>query len=178
MKIKTLIIIFGLFLLITLGSGLVFFLTKEKNEPIVNERSKVVEKPIESASGQPVATTTSTKEKIIQSEKSEQAQIVSAPAEEKIKVVMLINGFKYEAAVKPGGSAYDLMNSLKMENKMNFSGKDYASLGFFVEEINGVKNNPAGANWLYYVNGQPAQVGISNYLIKNNDIIEWKYSPR
>ena len=152
------------------------FLAKEKGELVLNGQPSVVEKQAEPVSDQPTAVATSTnKEKIVQPEKIKQPEIVSAPAEEKIKVVMLINGVKYEAAVKPGGSVYDLMNLLKNENKINFSGKNYSSLGFFVEEINGLKNNPSGANWLYYINGQPAPVGVSNYIIKVNDIIEWKY---
>ena len=68
------------------------------------------------------------------------------------------------------------MTKLKSEGEVSFSGKEYSSMGFFVEEINGVKNdNLAGKYWIYYINGQSAQVGISNYIIKPNDLIEWKY---
>jgi len=181
MKTKNLVIIFILFLLITLASGLVVYLTKEKSGPIVSEQISVIEKQAESIPAEMVAVATSTEEKAVRPEKIGQPKIISAPAEEKINAVMLINGAKYEAAVKPGSSVYDLMNLLKMERKIDFSGKDYAGLGFFVEAINGVKNNPAGLpaqagkNWLYYVNGKPAPVGVSNYIIKANDIIEWKY---
>ena len=106
------------------------------------------------------------------------AKKVETPTEEKIKVAMIINGVKYDAAVKPDSSVYDLMNSLKQEGKISFSRKNYSGLGFFVEEINGVKNNPAGENWLYYVNGQPAPVGISNYKLKIDDTIEWQYEKK
>lgn len=175
MKTKNLVIIFILFLLITLASASAVFLTEDKSQPVIDEQTNLVEKQAESASAETVAVATSTKEKIVQPKKTEQQQNVSAPAEEKIKAVMLISGSKYATEVKPGNSVYEMMNLLKNENKINFSGKDYASLGFFVEEINGLKNNPAGKNWLYYVNGRPAQVGVSYYLIKANDIIEWKY---
>ncbi|MBI2459208.1 MAG: DUF4430 domain-containing protein [Parcubacteria group bacterium] len=182
MKTKYIAFIFSLFLIITLASGLTVFLTKERGQSVVNKQVSKTEQPVETA-----AATTSAEEKIIQpkkvielkkTEKTEPSKPVEVPAEEKIKAIMLINGFKYEAAVKPGSSVYDLMNELKIDNKINFSGRDYSGLGFFVEEINGVKNNPSGENWVYYINGQPAPVGISNYKLKNNDIIEWKYEEK
>ncbi|MDO8592723.1 MAG: DUF4430 domain-containing protein [bacterium] len=183
MKTKFFIIIFSLFLLIALAGAGVFFLTKEKNQPAANvERAELATSAptIIAASAKAVATApeknTTPLAPLIRGEKKiEQPPIVSAPAEEKIKMAIIINGINYETEIKVGSSAYDLMNNLRQENKISFSGKNYAELGFFAEEINGVKNNPSGENWLYYVNGQPAQVGISNYIIKNNDIIEWKY---
>lgn len=182
MKTKNLVIIFILFLLIAMGSGLAVYLTKEKNQPVVNERPSTIEKQAESLFNEPNKAAdiiaTSAKEKIIQPKKTGQPQIVSAPAEEKIKAVMIIGGVKYEVEIKADSSVYDFMNLLKAENKINFSGKNYSELGFFIEEINGLKNNPVGENWFYYVNGRPAQVGISNYLIKADDIIEWKYEKK
>ncbi|MFA6306491.1 MAG: DUF4430 domain-containing protein [Patescibacteria group bacterium] len=175
MRTKYLAIIFILFLLIALASGLVIFLTEEKGEPVVNEQAGAVEKRTEPAVTGPDEVAPTALEEVVKPEKTEAPKPVIAPTEEKIKVVMIISGVKYEAAVKLGGSVYDLMNILNQENKINFSGKNYSGLGFFMEEINGVKNNPAGANWLYYVNGQPAQTGVSNYELKNNDTIEWKY---
>ena len=173
MKTKYLVIIFILFLLITLASGLVVFLTQEKSE-----RPSMIEKQIEQVIDKPVETAPLAAKKTVEPEKAEAPTSVNRPVEEKIKAVMIISGIKYEAAIKPGSSAYEAMEVLKQENKINFSGKDYSGLGFFVEEVNGLKNNPAGENWLYYVNGSLAPVGASNYIIKANDIIEWKYSPR
>jgi len=173
MKTKNLAII--LFLLIVLVGGLAVFLSKEKNQPAASEQSGATEKQAESLDDEQAEAAPVASKQVVELEKAETPKPVSAPAEEKINAVMIISGLKHEAAVKPGGSAYDLMNLLKMENKINFSGKNYSGLGFFVEEINGLKNNPLGENWIYYVNGQPAQVGVSNYLIKNDDIIEWRY---
>ena len=97
---------------------------------------------------------------------------------EQVQAVMLIDGVEYRTAMKPASSVYDLMNTLKEQRKIDFKGYDYSGLGFFVEEINGVKNDPAGENWIYYVNGQPAPVGVSYYKFKNNDTIEWKYEKK
>jgi hypothetical protein len=94
---------------------------------------------------------------------------------EEISVSLIISGIKFDTAASAGSSVYDLMVKLREEKKIDFKGKDYSGLGFFVEEIDGVKNNQAGNNWFYYVNGQQAPVGVSSYKIKNNDVVEWKY---
>jgi hypothetical protein len=94
------------------------------------------------------------------------------------KVTMIISGASYETEAKTGSSVYDLMNTLREQKKIDFKSVDYSGLGFFVTEINGVKNDPSGKNWLYYVNGQPAQVGVTYYLVKANDVIEWKYEKK
>lgn len=70
------------------------------------------------------------------------------------------------------------MQIIRKDYPFTFSGKEYSGLGFFVEEINGVKNNTQeGRYWIYYINGKKAQVGISSYILKPNDIIMWKYEP-
>lgn len=193
MKTKNLAIIFILFLLIMSAGGLVIFLTKEKNQPVLSEQSGRIAEPAKPATDKPVQATAAelkiknkkiTKEPIKNSplnskpKETIQSEIAKGPAEEKIKAVMIINDNKYEAEIKAGSSVYDLMNLLKNQNKIDFSGKNYSGLGFFIEEINGLKNNLGRKNWVYYINDKPAPVGISNYLINNNDIIKWKYEKK
>lgn len=181
MKTKSLAIIFSLFLLITLASASIVFLTKEKNQAANQEQLVKAEKQTELSVGEPVKPKPQSSPKKIaapEPEKVEIPQKINQPPEEKNSIVMIIDSARFQTTIKPGSSVYDLMNLLKTENKINFSGKNYAELGFFVEEINGIKNNPAGKNWIYYINGRPAQVGVSNYLIKNNDLIEWKYEEK
>lgn len=191
MKIKSLTIIFVVFLSITLVSGLAVFLTKEKSQPVLSQQSGAVEKRLEPLPDklEPATAIALKNKKIVEAVRNSppnadkpkeivQAEPARQPVEEKIKVVMLVNGLKYEVAVKPGSSVYDLMNLLKTENKIDFSGKDYAGLGFFMEALNGLKNNPSGENWVYYINGKPAPVGISGYELKNNDLIEWRYEEK
>ena len=167
----------------TLASGLTIFLTKEKSQPVLSQRPGAVEKSVELAANvlqNKKITEKPVKNSLVNATSKEavKPEVANQPTEEKVKAVMLIDGLNYEAAVKPGSSIYDLMNLLKNQNKIDFSGENYSGLGFFVEAINGLKNNPAGKNWLYYLNGRPAPVGISNYLIKANDIIEWKYEKK
>ena len=71
-------------------------------------------------------------------------------------------------------TVYDFMDELRSEEKINFTEKNYAGMGKFIETINGVKGN-GDQNWIYYVNGQKAQVGVSNYKIKPGDVVSWKY---
>jgi uncharacterized transporter YbjL len=70
----------------------------------------------------------------------------------------------------------NLMDKLQNESDFTFSGIDYSGIGFFVNEINGIKNsNQENKYWVYYLNGKSAQAGISIQKINSGDNIEWKY---
>ena len=71
-------------------------------------------------------------------------------------------------------SVYDFMRQLQTEGKITFKDKTYSGMGKFIEEINGIKNGTE-KNWIYYVNGIKANIGVSNYKINKGDIISWKY---
>ncbi len=93
-----------------------------------------------------------------------------------INAVLVVSEKRYEAAVPAGSTVLDLMETIKKQGEFKFNGKNSPGLGFFVEEINGVKNSPsANAYWIYYVNEEAAPVGVSSYVLKNNDVINWKY---
>lgn len=51
--------------------------------------------------------------------------------------------------------------------------KNYGSLGDMVVSIDGVAAR-VDQFWAFYVNGKLANVGAGNYILKNNDKIEWK----
>lgn len=90
---------------------------------------------------------------------------------------IIIGGKKYTINFeKEGIILKDLLDKLQTESDFSFSGKNYPGIGFFVNEMNGTKNdNKQGKYWVYYLNGQSAQVGISNQKINSGDNIEWKY---
>jgi len=93
-----------------------------------------------------------------------------------IPALLVIDNHSYSTTVPTGASVYDLMQIIRKEYPFTFSGKEYSGLGFFVEEINGVKNNTQeGRYWIYYINDKKAQAGVSNYIVQSNDIINWKY---
>jgi hypothetical protein len=82
----------------------------------------------------------------------------------------------YETDLNGTNTVYDLMDVLKKQGKISFEGKFSQDLGFFVEEINGIKNNPqSNEYWLYYINNKISDLGVSNYFLKTNDVINWKY---
>lgn len=167
MKTKNLVIIF-ISLLLALVSGWAVFSTREKGQPALSQTGKIVD-----LSSRPVA-----KEKpIVRPEKTALSETNGGEVET-IQVVMLINGAEYLTATKPVSSVYDLMNALREQNRIDFKSNNYSGMGFFITEINGVKNDPAGKNWLYYVNDKLAPIGISFYKLKNNDTIEWKYEKK
>ncbi len=94
-------------------------------------------------------------------------------------IIFKINNEEYISEFSSSTTVYKLMQNLSASSvkPFMFSGKDYgAGMGYFVTEINEIKNDPqAGRYWIYYVNGESAQVGISNYIINQGDLIEWKY---
>jgi len=96
----------------------------------------------------------------------------------KINTTIIAGNHTYPLAVSPSTTVYKAMQLLQIDSRQpfSFSTKEYPGMGYFVDEINNIKNNnQMNEYWIYYINGQSAQMGISNYIIKNNDIITWKY---
>jgi hypothetical protein len=97
----------------------------------------------------------------------------SAKTEGVAQAFLEINDKKFEGEIVERENVYDFMLELQKEGKINFKDKVYAGMGKLIEEINGVKN--ADKNWIYYVNGKKADIGVSNYKISKGDIVSWKY---
>jgi len=96
--------------------------------------------------------------------------------EELVSVSLAADGTVYDVSVPEGNSVYDVMTIASKETDFRFSGKESESFGFFVEEIMEISSDPAtGTYWTYYVNGEMAQVGVSDYIVRVGDMIEWKY---
>lgn len=169
---------FVLFLVLsalTVTSGLMLLFSNEakNNASILNNNSTTTRVDILSVSSPTTTATTSKEQKKTPLTDTKQ---IPAIANATINVVLKIDDTIYSAKIAPASSAYDLMNVLSAQSKLQFKTKLYAGLGQFVEEINGRKNNAqTGEYWIFYVNGQAAAVGISNYFLKPNDIITWKY---
>lgn len=94
-----------------------------------------------------------------------------------IKATLIIQGQNYNTNIPEGKNVYEFMTFLSQENKeetrFTFKAREHSGLGYFVYEINGIKGK-SGAYWIYYINGKEANVGISKYIVKNGDVIEWK----
>lgn len=104
---------------------------------------------------------------------------IHAGSEEPVEMThLVVDGQLYEMPYIEGQSVYTAMQFLMAASSrpFYFQAKEYPGLGFFVYEINGkVQENKTGTYWIYYINGQSAKIGISNYIIQQGDIIEWKY---
>ncbi len=72
-----------------------------------------------------------------------------------------------------GESLYSILLKEKENNNFSFSGKEYPGMGFFTTDI-GILHSTKDHYLMYYINGKEAEVGISSYVPKNGDIIEWK----
>ena len=46
---------------------------------------------------------------------------------------------------------------------------------FFIVAINNIHNGEDGKYWQYYINGNFSDVGCSNYLLDDNDVVEWRF---
>ena len=88
---------------------------------------------------------------------------------------LTVLGHSYQGEIEEDETVYQFMKNLQnvKENNFSFSGEDHPGLGFFIKEIDGVKGK-AGSYWIYYVNGEEASVGVSNYILKDGDIVSWK----
>lgn len=89
-------------------------------------------------------------------------------------VAVSVDGHAYSAAVSSGTSVLNAMRALASTTDFIFSGKEYPSLGFFVESINGKKNSD-GYYWILYVNDKESPKGVSETFLNPGDSVLWKY---
>jgi hypothetical protein len=83
-----------------------------------------------------------------------------------------------QISLMKGASVFDLLKKITTENDLDLKTKDYGQeLGVLIEKIGAVSND-AKTNyfWTYWVNNNYAEIGASNYHLKDQDIIEWKYT--
>lgn len=87
---------------------------------------------------------------------------------------LIVEDVSYEPCIDGEESTLALMQQLSTTSDFSFSGVEYASLGFFVETING-KKAEGGYYWFLYVNDTSSSSGASQTLVKAGDVIEWRY---
>ena len=77
--------------------------------------------------------------------------------------------------IQKNASLYTILLAGKTAGQIHFTGKSYSGIGFFISSIGNLKEGD-GKYLIYYVNGIEASVGISSYVPKAGDVIEWKLS--
>jgi hypothetical protein len=89
------------------------------------------------------------------------------------KATLTIGDKNFTLTITDKTTVYDAMQTLASNGELSFEGKQYTGLGFFVTSIGSLQSG-AGKNLMYYVNGEEAGLGVSSYIIKGGDKIEWK----
>ncbi|MEK7156444.1 MAG: DUF4430 domain-containing protein [Patescibacteria group bacterium] len=89
-------------------------------------------------------------------------------------ITLSVAGSSYTAFAPSGSTVIDAMKILASTTGFSFSGKDYPSLGFFVDSING-KTAESGYSWILYVNGKLSGTGASQTTLSAGDTVEWRY---
>ncbi|MCC2630418.1 MAG: hypothetical protein K0S38_227 [Candidatus Paceibacter sp.] len=89
------------------------------------------------------------------------------------KFTLVAQGKEYTGSLPNQSSAYDAMTKLASTTPFRFKAKYYAGMGYLIEEIEGIRGSD-GAYWTLYINNATSTVGVSDYILKDNDTIEWK----
>ena len=80
---------------------------------------------------------------------------------------------KKEAAFNEGENVLDIVKRELKSEKIHFDIKE----NIYIEGINNIYAGDCGdmSGWIYTVNGESPQVGCSEYIPKDGDVIEWSY---
>lgn len=183
-KNKVSVILLLIFISLTLASNFYLKTISPSNrvasvavEPEVQAKPEVIS-PAKTLSTNPQSSSQTVAEvtPIVKETTPATSSSVSVPVAIGESYTLIVGDRRYEINLPANQTVYNLMMALKHRGDFDFTGKGSSGLGWFVESINGVKNNSfKNIFWFYYINGQSANVGISNYILKPNDVIAWKY---
>lgn len=94
-------------------------------------------------------------------------------SEEKIDIVPQ-NGiiFQNDVSCADGRNAYEIIIELLQKEKLHYEASDG-----YIKSIGNIYEGDCGkySGWMFYVNGEIAEVGASDYVVKAGDEIEFKY---
>lgn len=73
-------------------------------------------------------------------------------------------------------TVHKVMLAASRQCGFSYAGEKQGSLGFFVKEIAGLKQNvKQGYYWVFAVNGEKSQLGVSTRTVEPGDSIQWMY---
>jgi hypothetical protein len=99
-------------------------------------------------------------------EKPKNVSLIIDDAEQPVK--------SFQAEFKEEMTAFDLLEQRAEEAGIDLKIKSY-DIGIMVEAIGGVENGESGKYWLYYINGEMAEVSADRKVIKPGDSVEFKF---
>lgn len=148
--------------------------------------AKKIEKPVAKKAA-PIAKKTATKKASIKKDPAEFG-ILNILAVIAVIAIFAIAGFlinRYNQKAVPAPKAVQAAQSINydcaegktalaiLKEKADIKTVD-SSFGAYVDSINNTSNND-GSFWIFYVNGNMAEVGPDQYNCKPNDKVEWRY---
>jgi len=167
MKKNNIKILIGLIILTSLVLSINYFQNNKVTESteIKYEKSEAPSVPRESKE----------EVKVIQEMRIPSLREQEVQSRPQLQFKIVAQGKSHDVNIPEGSTLYEAMNILSDKNSemFTFEAKDYGTLGYFIHSINGVPGSP-GKYWVYYINGESATLGVSKYIIKNGDTIEWK----
>ena len=76
-------------------------------------------------------------------------------------------------------TVFELLQHASAEGFLQFEHSGYGETSTFIASIDGVNSQWAdGANWLFWVNEQMADVGCGAYRLSDGDRVAWKFSEK
>lgn len=69
---------------------------------------------------------------------------------------------------------FEALNKVTTKEQIPITTKQY-DFGIFVESVN-KKDMTKDKTWIYYVNGKSGEVASDKYTLRQNDVVEWKYT--
>ncbi len=156
-------------LIIAVIAGIVFFNLSRSTSPLV---ATAPEAPATTTATVPVSTSAS-----LRQAQAAVATNAATPAPEAItspNVTLSVAGSSYATFAPSGATVLDAMKILASASNFTFTGKDYPSLGFFVDSINGNRAEN-GYSWILYLNGKLSGTGASQTTLNAGDAVEWRY---
>lgn len=75
--------------------------------------------------------------------------------------------------LEQGSSAFDLLIKAAKESTFSFEYSE-SEFGIFITSINGYEPDINSEYWKFLVNGEVAQVGVSDYILKDGDWVRFE----
>jgi len=98
----------------------------------------------------------------------------SKPEIDYLSYDLILGSEKITGIFTEGDTLYDSLLIMKEKELVTFEDKNFSGLGAYIYSINGVsEERRKGKYWIYYVNDEKANVGVSNYLLKEKDEVRW-----
>jgi len=108
-----------------------------------------------------------------------QKEIIREEQEVKRQALFIISGagtqFSENVSVAEQETVLNILQKLSDQGRITIQ-VNSSSLGAFIEELNGIKNNSReNMYWFLYQNGKSSNVGASTLVVQPNDTIEWRF---